>query len=218
MSLLILGGTGGTGKLLIREALQNGYSVRTIARHPQKLPVESAALTVFEGNPSDPRLLASALEGCETVVSALNISRKSVNPWAPLTTPQEFMSQTMQRVLRIGSEKQLKRAIIVSAWGVNESFKELPFWFKALVKWSNIGAAYQDHGRQEHVLRSSGLEWTAVRPSGLTDSKKLKPLKISINGKPRPSLTISRQNVARFMISEIQNRAYLNKAITVSES
>ncbi|MGB0177337.1 MAG: NAD(P)-dependent oxidoreductase [Owenweeksia sp.] len=218
MSLLILGSTGGTGKLLVREAIHNGYNVRTIARQPEKLPLENKNLTVFEGNPSDPRLLASALEGCQTVISALNISRKSLNPWSSLITPPEFMSQTMQRVIRIGSEKQLKRIVVISAWGVNESFKELPFWFRAMVKWSNIGPAYRDHGRQENILRSSGLEWTAVRASGLTDSEAPKEVQVSIKGKPKPSLTISRHNVARFIIDEIRNREYLNKAVTISES
>ncbi|HBF20101.1 MAG: hypothetical protein CMI36_04130 [Owenweeksia sp.] len=198
MSLLILGATGGTGQWLLKEAIHNGYAVRTIARHPEKLPIENTNLTVFEGNPSDPRLLASALEGCTTALSALNISRKSVNPWSPLITPPQFMSQTLQRVARLGSEKQLQRMMIVSAWGVNGSFRELPFWFQMLVKWSNIGAAYRDHGRQENVLRSSGLEWTAVRASGLTNSEPKKELRISIKGKPKPALTISRRALARF--------------------
>ncbi len=216
--ILILGGTGHTGKLMVREAIENGYEVHAIARQAKKLPLQHPRLIVFKGTPTNQQLLAEALEGCVTVLSALNISRKYLFPWSPLITPKKFMSQTMQMVAKTGSGKSLNRIIFISAWGVHETFHELPFWFKALIKWSNIGAAYRDHERQEEVLRQSGLEWTALRPSGLTNGPARDDVKVSVNGKPRPSLTISRHSVARFAVNEIEKQEFVNKAITISKS
>jgi len=52
-------------------------------------------VTLFEGDASNPDDLANAIAGCDTVISVLNISRKSDFPWSALRTPKNFLSKTM---------------------------------------------------------------------------------------------------------------------------
>jgi len=83
MRVLLLGGTGRTGKLVLNLAIDNRFKVHCVARNPAALKSHKL-LTIFEGSPEDSELLQSAAVGCDAIISVLNISRKSDFPWSPL--------------------------------------------------------------------------------------------------------------------------------------
>jgi uncharacterized protein YbjT (DUF2867 family) len=217
MKILILGATGRTGQLLVDEALKNSYDVNVLLRAGGKINNKSEAFTIFQGTPIDEKALRAAMNGCEAVLSTLNISRTSDFPWAPLRTPKNFLSLVMTNLIELARELQIKRIIVTTAWGVNETKKDLPYWFRWLIDYSNIGYAYRDHELQEELLEKSNLSWTIVRPVGLTNSTKEKQVLVSINNSPKPQLTISRQSVAKFMISALYNELYFKQSPTISE-
>ncbi len=157
------------------------------------------------------------MQGCEAVLNALNISRKSDFPWAELRTPSTFLSDTLTTLLPLMRDESAKRIIITSALGVGDSAPEIPGWFQWLIKNSNIRYAYEDHQRQEELLMKSDSDWTIIRPAGLTNSRRIKNLVISRKGIPKPSLTISRTHVARFMVSVLRDRSHIREKIAVSE-
>jgi len=216
MQALLLGATGRTGKVLLASLLKSGYSVNAIVRNKSKVAVQFNSLTLFEGQPDDPALLSKAISGCEAVLSVLNVSRTSDFPWSKLRTPENFLSEFMKKLIVVAKEKQVKRIIVCSAWGVHETKKDLPGWFRFFIDHSNIGAAYRDHELQENILRESGLEWTIVRPAGLTNSEKEKEIRVSFLNKPKPSLTISRLSVATFMVTALQQNSFLRETPTIS--
>ena len=135
--------------------------------------------------------------GCDGIISALNISRKSDFPWSKLRTPPMLLSDVMKHIISLTEKNGLKRVIVCSAWGVAETEQEIPVWFKWFIKNSNIGVAYKDHERQENELKKSKLDWTIVRPTGLTNFKNQKKIIESYSNEPKPKLTISRKNVAK---------------------
>src|SRR5580765_1949687 len=171
MRILLLGATGRTGKLLLERALDPGHIVHAVVREKQKIKIERYNLRIFEGTPQDITALQKAMQGCEAVLSALNISRKYEFPWSPLRTPKYFLSGTMEKIVTLSEKNSLRRVVFISAWGVNETKKDLPGWFRWLINNSTLRYQYNDHERQEDVLRDSTLDWTAVRPVFLTNSK-----------------------------------------------
>ena len=204
MKLLILGATGRTGQLILEEALKQEYDVTCLVRDPKKIKVDHGNLEVIKGSPEEIADLDNAVKGCEGIISALNVSRMSDFPWSKLRTPPRLMSDVMKNILALNEKNDFKRMIICSAWGVSETKKDIPSWFRWLIENSNIGLAYEDHERQENELKKSKLNWTIVRPSGLTNSKKEKKVIESYNNIPKPKLTISRKNVAKFMVDALQ--------------
>ncbi|QJD81161.1 NAD(P)-dependent oxidoreductase [Spirosoma rhododendri] len=217
MRVFILGATGRTGKQLLTVALAQGYQVTVLVRDRQKIGISSGRLTVIESPALDADSLQRAVVGCDAVISTLNISRTSDFPWAPLRTPPTFLSDLLTRLLPICEEQNVRRLIVVTAWGTNETKKDIPFWFRWLIDYSNIGVAYRDHERQEKLLRQSNLDWTIIRPVGLTNGESLKPVIETIDNQPKPNLTISRRNVARFMLDVLRNNQYVRQAVTISE-
>jgi len=217
MRILLLGATGRTGRLLLEQALDHGHIVHALVREKQKITIERYNLTIFEGTPQDVTALHRAMQGCETVLSALNISRKYEFPWSPLRTPKHFLSSTMDKVVTLSHRNHLRRVVFISAWGVNETKKDLPGWFRWLVNNSVLRHQYNDHEKQEEVLRNSTLDWTAVRPVFLTNSENHKEVFVSEGNEARPNLYISRRNVASFMLDVLEKNLYLCQAPVVSE-
>jgi uncharacterized protein YbjT (DUF2867 family) len=216
MKVLLLGATGRTGKLILEELLQRGNTVHILVRDEIKVKATSAALTVFEGSTLDEGTLNAAMQGCEAIVSALNISRSNDFPWSALRTPKNFISATIKKVISAAEQHHIKRVIVISAWGVNETRYDIPRWFRWAIDHSNIKYAYQDHEQQEHLLKKSDLNWTAIRPAGLINSFAIKPIKISLNNSPKPSLTISRKSVAVFTRDVLEQGTYIRQAPVIS--
>jgi uncharacterized protein YbjT (DUF2867 family) len=208
MRVLILGATGRTGKLLLQEALSRGYTVNALVRDKSKVPAHSA-LTLFEGLPTDKAALNGAMAGCKAILSALNISRNSDFPWAKLRTPANFLSETAKIIIGLAPQHGISRVILTSAWGTNDTLKDIPWWFKWVIDNSNVGVAYRDHERQEDLFAASTLNYTIVRPVGLTNSSKIKTVVVSIDNNPKPGLTISRRDVAKFMVDALQGNLFL---------
>ncbi len=216
MRILILGSTGRTGRILLSEAVMRGHQVTVLVSHKGALRIKSPSIKAFEGTPLNKFTLADAMRDCDAILSALNISRMSDFPWSKLRTSKDFLSASMKHIIEAATENDVKRIVITTAWGVAETQKDIPFWFSWLIKNSNIRYPYYDHERQEQILKSSDMDWTIVRPVGLTDSAKVRDVKVSLNNQPKPSLTISRRNVALFMLEALEKNLYIRGCPVIS--
>jgi putative NADH-flavin reductase len=218
MKILILGATGRTGRLIVEEALKQGYELNVLVRDKNKISFSSKSIKIYQGTPACRTDLAAAIQGCELIISALSIARASDAPWSKLITPEYFISESMKNVIAEAGQQTLKRLITISAWGVGETKKEIPFWLRWLINHTNLRPVYAEHESQEKLLANSNLNWTAVRPVALNDSKKIKTLKVSFNNFPKPSLYISRQSVAKFIVDLVKSNKYDMKSPTISEN
>tara|TARA_R110000744_G_scaffold92118_3_gene178558 strand:+ start:3193 stop:3882 length:690 start_codon:yes stop_codon:yes gene_type:complete len=216
MKILILGATGRTGKLILAEALEQGYKINCLVRKPEEIKQNHSTLKIYKGSPESISELESALKGCDAIISALNISRKSDFPWSKLRTPKTFLSDVMKNIITLSTKIKIDRIVVCSAWGVADTEKEIPLWFNWFIKNSNIGVAYKDHERQENLLKSSTLNWTIVRPSGLLDLSKSQTIIESYNNEPKPKITISRKSVAEFMVQSLSDEKLIGKAPVIS--
>jgi uncharacterized protein YbjT (DUF2867 family) len=218
MKILILGATGRTGRLIVEEALKQGYDLNVLVRDKNKISFSSKSIKVYQGTPARQTDLVIAMQGCDLVISALGIVRASDAPWSKLITAKNFISESIKNVIAEADQQNLKRLITVSAWGVGETKKEIPFWLRWLINYTNLGPVYAEHEAAEKLLANSNLNWTAVRPVALNESKKIKTLKVSFNNLPKPSLQISRQSVAKFIVDIVKSDKYDMKSPTISEN
>lgn len=217
MKILILGTTGRIGKLILSEALKQGYEINCLVREPKKIKENHRMLNIFKGSPERISELENAIKNCDGIISTLNISRKSDFPWSKLRTPKTFLSDVMKNIISLTEKNKINRIVVCSAWGVAETEKEIPFWFKWFIKNSNIGVAYKDHERQENLLELSNLNWTIVRPTGLTNFNNEKKIIESYNYEPKPNLIISRKNVAEFMVNALKKDKLIGQKPVISE-
>lgn len=213
MKVLLLGATGRTGKHVLSTALEKGYQVHCVVRNPDKVDHRAQ---VFEGTPSDITVLEKAIKGCDCVIGILNISRNSDFPWSKLRTPENFLSDVMGKLITLAEKNGIKRVVVCSAWGVSETKEDIPGWFNWFIENSNIGVAYKDHERQEKLLEDSELNWTIVRPVGLTNFGHSELVKESYDNLPKPGILISRKTLAHYLTESIQNEGLVHKKVVVS--
>tara|TARA_A100001011_G_scaffold326260_1_gene349681 strand:+ start:38 stop:691 length:654 start_codon:yes stop_codon:yes gene_type:complete len=216
MKLLLLGSTGRTGRIVLEIALKKGYQVNCLARKTERIK-KRKGLTIFEGNPANENDLKKAISKCDFVISVLNISRKTDFPWSSLKTPSTFLSDAMNIVVKISKNENIKRISICSAWGVAETKNDIPKWFKWLIDKSNIGIAYKEHEKQEKIIYKSKLNWTIIRPVGLSNFKKEEKIIETFNNKPKPNMLISRKSLAKYLLQSITNDYLIEKKVVISK-
>lgn len=216
--IAVLGATGRTGIWIVKEALNRSHAVNALVRPQSSLDIEHPDLTIIKGVPTSTKDLAQTMQGCEAVLSALNISRKTEWwPWSELSSSPTFLSEVAQQVVNVAKETHLKRCLIVSAWGTGETKADIPGWFRWVIDTTKIGVTYRDHERQEEIWEKSDLDWTVVLP-GLTNETDDKPVQVVLESKTaKPDkLTISRRMVAKFMLDALENQSYIQQKPIIS--
>ncbi len=216
MKVLVLGASGRTGIHVVKEALERGWQVKALLREVKSYRLDHPNLIKVQGTPFAYADVKKALESCDMVISVLNISRASGNPWSKMVSPDNLLSKSIQNVVDLSQHFKLRRLIVVSAWGVGDSRAEIPWWFRLLVNSSKIGKVYKDHDRQERIVQNADLNYTIVRPVGLSN-KESQAVKVSKNGRPKPGLFIARKSLAGYLVKIAAEDLHQREIITLSE-
>ena len=121
MKLLIFGSTGGTGRELLKQALEQGYRVTAYARNPAKIDdIKHTSLQVIRGDVLDPASVESAVAGQEAVLSTIGAGAGRTGLRADGTR------NIVEAMEKIG----VRRLVCQSSLGVGDSRDNLPFFTK----------------------------------------------------------------------------------------
>jgi putative NADH-flavin reductase len=200
MRLFILGATGGTGRQLIDQALARGHQVTAFVRSPEKLNVRPEGLSVQQGDPRDAAALTAALAGHDAVLSALG----PPGPRRSAILPDSARS-TVSAMQSIG----IRRLLIVSAAILFEDLGLLA----ALLRRTLLRNVVIGSGEMERIVAASDLDWTIVRPPRLTNGPLTRRYHVADNRFPSGKQTLSRADVAHFLLDELDQRAHLRRIV-----
>jgi putative NADH-flavin reductase len=131
MKLIIFGSTGGTGRELLKQALEQGHDAVAYARNPARIDdIKHANLQVVRGDVLDPAAVESAVAGQEVVLSTIGAG-------AGRTTLREDGTRNIVEAMeRTG----VKRLISQSSLGVGDSRANLSFFTKYVIVAAHTGA------------------------------------------------------------------------------
>lgn len=216
--ILILGASGRTGKILVDSALDKGYEVTALVRNPDSIQRSHPSLTLVKGSPYELGDLQKAIGTNEAILVALNNPRASDMPWAKPVGPPDVITKSVHNALTVMQANSVSRLVVLSAFGVGDSFDLNPWLTRFFIRNTNLNVAYQDHEATEKLLRTSTVNWTTVRPVALSDKTAIKPVAVSYTEKLSLSASISRKAVAEFMLDSLENPAYFGKTPTISEA
>ena len=97
---------------------------------------------------------------------------------------------------------------------MGDSADQVPFVFKLLMK-SVLKKVMADKEVQEAAVRASGLEWTIVRPGGLTDGPATGQYTVG-TGREIKAGQVRRADVAQFLMQELTAAQYLRQAVAIT--
>lgn len=204
--LALLGGTGGTGRLLIDEALESGYQLRVLARDPAKVHRQDPRLTVVQGDARDPEAVTRLLDGADAVLSALGPARGEAA--GVLTRAADNLVSAMPTA-------GIRRLIVLTGAGVRDPGdrpKLVDRVFRTLLERLQP-ALLRDSEEYVQRVRGSGLDWTVVRAPMLTDGP-ARAVRVGLVGDIGPR--VSRASVARFMLEQLGSDRYSRQAPALS--
>ncbi len=154
--VLVAGATGYLGKFAVQQFKRRGYWVRALTRSEERLrrggPFTAPAIApedcdeIFVGEATKPETLAGLLDGIDIVFSSIGISRQRDG-----LTFEQVDYQANRNLIDLCSGTSVENFVYVSMLGAEQI--------------SNLAITIA-HERVVETLRTSGLEYTIVRPSG----------------------------------------------------
>ena len=200
MRFTLLGATGGIGRLLLPLALEQGHQVVAFARSPEKITETSPQLRVIGGNLFDARQMAEAVRGSDAVLSAFG--PVVLRP----THQRRDFGRALVNALRSAG---VKRFLHVSSAFV---FDEGSLLVKAMAN-TVFRSVTVDHRNSETEMAQPDLAWTILRPPRLTNGPATHRIRVASGSLPKNGFTISRADVAAFMLQEAASPQYVRQVV-----
>ena len=209
--LAVTGASGKTGWRVVDEALQRGLPVRAIVRPHSVLP-PSLAKAEQQGDLEVKRLelqtaeaLHHALSGCTALVIATG-ARPSINLAGPLQVDAFGVRAQLSACKALG----LQRVVLVSSLCAGRWRHPLNL-FGLILVWKRLG---------ERWLETSGLDWTVVRPGGLSedDSRSGQEGIVFSAADQQQSSSIPRRLVAQVCLDALAEPAASGRIIEITSS
>lgn len=206
--VLVIGASKGIGLETVKAAAAAGHRVRAFARSAAGMALPGPGVEPFAGDALNARDVAAALEGVDVVVQALGVPTKD------LLGPVTLFSRATAVLVPAMEAAGVTRILAVTGFGTGDSrdaiglLQRVPF---RLV----LGRAYDDKDVQEMRIRKSNLDWTFVRPGILTPGPATGRYKVLTAPSSWRNGLISRADVARFIVGEIDRPEHRKQAVVL---
>ena len=203
MRVLVIGATGGTGRELVLQALEQGHTVTAFVRNPQRMPIRHEQLILIEGNILDEDSVNRAVQGQDAVLCALGHKRWLI--------PTRILSLGTRNLVDAMKKHGVGRLVCETSLGVGDSIGKLGLYYTLFVIPFIVFFYFLDKGRQERIIRQSGLDWIIVRPARLTTGKKRGTYRHGSKvGNYLLTQSVSRADTAEFMLRQLTSNDYLH--------
>ena|ERR1700720_2359178 len=207
MRILIFGATGVTGRYLVSQGLEQGRQVTAFVRNRAALTTKHPNLTIVNGGLSDSNGISHALNGVNAVICVLGNNTREV-----LFKPSNVISQALPNIIGAMQQGRVERLLFVSSFGLNPKM----FWPEKLLIRTLLRNLFADLPVQEKLIKESGLNWTIVRPARLTNGPKTGECRSGEFIYIHPFTSISRADVADFLLKQAVSPEYQRKVITIT--
>lgn len=216
MTVLVVGASGATGRLLVRQLLDRGLNVKAIVRSPDRLPDEVRShrgLSVIHASVLDlsDGEMARHVSGCGALASCLghNLSLKGI-----YGQPRRLVTDATRRLcdaIKANKPGRPVRFVLMNTAG--NSNRDIPervsFPQKCVIRLIRLllpphvdNEKAADYLRTEVGQKDAAIEWAVVRPDTLIDESEVSeyevypsPVRSAVFNAGRTS----RINVAHFM-------------------
>ncbi len=211
MKLIVFGASQGLGKQVVQRALAAGHRVTAFARHPERLGISHERLRLVTGDAASAAAVTKAIKGQRAAVCTLGIPTDQalgVGRSMVLTAGVANIIEGMER-------HGVRRVVLETAIGAGDSKRSLG-WPARIAFRGALGYLFREKDRQERMIRESGLDWTIVRPSALTNG----PLTDRLLEDPPQSYGLfthaSRADVAEDIVRILDEERYVGRTLAVS--
>ena len=206
MRITVFGATGGTGRLLVRQALDAGHHVTAVVRDPSQVGQFPGADTVV-ADVTDPVAIETVVLGQDAVVSALGHRPGDDTP---------ICANGARSIIAAMQATGTRRLVVITASGHVVDAGDGPFT-RAVVKpmlRRFLRAGFADFARTDDLVSNSGLDWTIMRPPRLTDGKR-RAYRTSLDVNVRGGIMIGRGDLADGILGALADPATTGHTVSL---
>jgi uncharacterized protein YbjT (DUF2867 family) len=203
--VVVAGATGGTGRLLVRHLIAEGYEVRAMVRSIEKgKKVLGDNIAMVLADVTKPSTLPPLLAGADFVISSIGVSGKGE------ARPEDVDYGGSLALIDASKSAGIKRFIMVTSGGVT--------WWTHPINWFSGGVLTWKR-KAEIYLRGSGLTHVIVRPNGGLNDEPGNASKIIFTQTDGfPCMFISREDVAIVCVKALGYKEADNKTFEIRNS
>ncbi|KAF2023540.1 hypothetical protein EK21DRAFT_105236 [Setomelanomma holmii] len=200
--VLVISGSGRTVKLVVEELLHHGHQVTALVRRPEAMSIQiSAGLKTCTGRPLDRRDVRNAFAQSkpEVVIVTLSAPRASNSPFAAVVSPLRLMADSTANAVAMMKDFDTPKIVIMQAFGVRESWRNLHCVMRLLMKQSNMIYQYDDHNLVAKETKASGDNYVFTK----------EVREWADDGKGVPMMAaITRGSVAKFLVAAAESQTW----------
>ncbi|AKG36742.1 NAD(P)-dependent oxidoreductase [Paenibacillus durus] len=204
--IAIIGGTGKAGRYLAQKALESGHSVCMLVRNPEKLTSHDDTIQMITGDARDVGSIRSLLDGCNVVINTFGQPVKALPLYSEITS----------NVLAVMSEYGIRRYIGVTGGSLNVDGDRKSLVNRVASKSFEIlfRKMIMDKKKELTLLMRSDIEWTLVRLPFVVEGSETGIIKENLTDVP--GRTMTNEDIARFLINQIDDTKYVRKTPCIS--
>lgn len=195
---------------VVQQALEQGHAVTAFVRTPGKMTVQHEKLTLVQGDVTDPDAVDQAVAGADAVIVALGSKPDGTDI---------VMAEGTTNIINAMKKHGITRLVVMSSYPMSGSPEGIVFLKQMGMtpeQIAGIQPVMDDKVKQEQAVAESGLSWTIVQPLMLTDGPKTGQYRADEQLDVKPGDTISRADVADFMLKAITDPGTEKKTITIA--
>lgn len=206
MRVLVIGATGQTGRLAVKQLLSRGHEVTAFARHPEVVNDRREHLRVAQGDARDSESIDRAVAGQDAVIVA----------FGPRSLKKDDVQEVMMRTLIAAMTRHgVTRLVNLSAWGsggaaVPPASLIARYFFLPVV----LRHLLADKRRGEQCLFDSALNYVNVCPALLKNAPARGGVKASVDGRGLKQY-MHREDLAAFMIGQLTEDTWVRKCVAI---
>ncbi|WP_322084446.1 SDR family oxidoreductase [Burkholderia sp. BCC1972] len=213
MKLSLFGATGPTGKHIIEEALQQGYTLSVYTRDAKKLESFAGKVEIVVGDLQDRDAIARCIQGADAVISALGPNGLKIQGDRPIMHGLSNIIAVMKRC----GVRRLVQISTASYRDPKDGF-DLTSRATALMFKVTVRKAYDDIKSTGDLIANSNLDWTLVRIPFLKDGPVNGTINVGWYGKTKLSTKLSRGNLAKFLVDQVTDKTFVRAAPGIANS
>ena len=204
-TIAVSGASGKTGFRIAEEILAAGDQARLLLRPESTIPASLQECEQHRLNLMDVEALDASLRGVDALVIATG-ARPSVDLLGPMKVDAWGVKLQVESSQRVG----VKRVVLVSSLCAGH-WRHMLNLFGLILVWKRVG---------EQALETSGLDWTVIRPGGLSEREEgLEQEGVLWTGADQQtSNSIPRRLVARCCLEAVNTPASIGKILEITSS
>lgn len=204
IKIAVIGGTGKSGKYLVKTLLNEGIPFKLLLRNPANFQINSPLVEIIEGNVADYEIVSKLVQGCQAVLSTLGLGIPA--------SERTLFSKAATNVIQAMQEWNVRRYIVTTGLNVDTPFdkKSKKTIFATDWMYENFPISTANRQLEYEILEASSIDWTLVRLPLIEQTDERAPISTSLEDCPGDK--ISATDLAHFLIDQLSDDRFVKKS------